>query len=169
MDLKEYIQNEFASLERIAGRVTDGLTQEELSWRPASGCNSIGLILFHVARFEDSIVQGRIMGGSPIWQTEQWYASLNVPEDEMGAHYTAEQVDAFPVPDIKSLIAYSVTVRARTMDCLKEMPSDGFDRKVQMMRGESPVAGVFALIVAHASGHLGEISYLRGMQRGMDK
>lgn len=29
-------------------------------WRPASGCNSIGLILFHMARSEDSMMQARL-------------------------------------------------------------------------------------------------------------
>jgi hypothetical protein len=31
------------------------------------------------------------------------------------------------------------------------------------------VAGVLALVISHTSQHLGEISYLRGMLRGMDK
>jgi hypothetical protein len=169
MELKEYIQAEFTSLERMPTRVTDGLTQQELAWRPASGCNSIGLILFHTAKFEDSLIQGRIQGQPLIWQTEKWYEKLNLQENEMGAHYTVEQVNAFLVPESKNLTAYCSAVRARTLECLNGMNPEGFDRKVTMMRGESTIAGVFSFVIVHTVGHLGEISYLRGIQRGMDK
>ncbi len=48
MDLKEYINMELDGVKRGIGRVLNGLTQEEIAWRPACGCNSIGLILFHI-------------------------------------------------------------------------------------------------------------------------
>ena len=170
MELKEYILSEFANLERTTTRATDGLTQQELSWRPASGCNPIGLILFHTAKFEDMIGSGRIMDRAPLWQTEKWYEKLNLPENEMGAHYTIEQVNAFPMPESKRLMEYCLAVRVRTVEYLKNMNAADFDRKVTMPRGgENTIGGVFSFIVAHTMGHLGEMSYLRGIQRGMDK
>jgi hypothetical protein len=35
--------------------------------------------------------------------------------------------------------------------------------------GEFNVAGIFSIIISHTSGHIGEIAYLRGLLRGMDK
>jgi len=56
MELKAYIKNEFDGLKRVSTRILDTLTQQEMSWRPACGCNSMGLILFHIARSEDSFI-----------------------------------------------------------------------------------------------------------------
>ncbi len=170
MELKDYIQGEFASLDRVYNRVTEGLTQPEFEWRPACGCNSIGLILFHTARFEDNFVQGRILFQPPLWQLERWFKKLDLQESEMGAHYTVEQVNAFPVPEGKNLLAYCQAVRAATIKCLKNLHPEEFDKKVTMPRGgEQTVAGIFSFVIMHTNGHLGEISYLRGLQRGMDK
>jgi uncharacterized damage-inducible protein DinB len=170
MELKEYIRLEFDGLERSTKRVLDGLTQDEVTWRPACGCNSIGLILFHTARSEDSFIQSRLKGKPEVWKTGKWSKKLNVPEDEAGAHYTAEQVNAFPVPKLEDLQEYYAAVRAQTMSYLKTMTTAGFDKKIKMPYfGEVATAAIFSLIVSHTSQHIGEISYLRGLQRGMDK
>ena len=170
MELKEYICMELEGLERGVTRVINGLTQQELMWRPACGCNSIGLILFHMARSEDSFVQARIQSKPEVWETEKWYKKLNLAENEAGAHYTVEQVNAFPVPELKDVLAYYDTVHARTMDYLKGMTPSTFDKKITLPRfGDLTVAAIFSITIGHTSQHIGEISYLRGLQRGMDK
>ena len=170
MELKEYIRMEFDGLERGLTRVMNGLTKQELEWRPSSGCNSIGLILFHMVRFEDSFVQTRIQGKAEVWETEKWFQRLNLAANEAGAHYTAEQVNAFQVPESKDLLAFYGEVRGQTKDYLNSMTPDTFDKKITLPRfGDLTVAAILSLIVAHTSQHIGEISYLRGLQRGMDK
>jgi hypothetical protein len=57
MELKDYLLIELDGLERQLKRVTDGLTHTEVCWQPDRGCNSIGLILYHMARSEDMFVQ----------------------------------------------------------------------------------------------------------------
>lgn len=170
MELKEYIHIELAGIERAVKRVTDSLTQQELMWRPSSGCNSIGLILFHVARLEDSFITTMIQSKPTIWKTEKWYEKLNLAENEEGAHYTVEQVNAFPVPKKEGLLAFYSAVQAQTKECLNNLTADALDRKVTMPRGgDVAIASLFSFIISHASGHIGEMSYLRGLQRGMDK
>lgn len=170
MELKDYIRMELDGLERGVTRVMNGLTQQELAWRPSSGCNSIGLILFHMARFEDSFVQARIQSKPEVWETEKWYQQLNLAANDAGAHYTVEQVNAFPVPESKDLLAYYSKVRGRTKDYLNSITPDTFDKKITMARfGDLAVAAIFSMMITHISQHIGEISYLRGIQRGMDK
>jgi hypothetical protein len=170
MELKDYVSVEFDGLDRNLKRVLNGLTQPELEWRPACGCNSIGLILFHVVRGEDSFVQARLQNKTEIWTTGKWHKRLNVPENEAGAHYTVEQVNCFPVPKLEDILAYYEAVRAATKEYVKQLTPASFDNKITMPHfGEITVAAMISLIVGHASGHIGEISYLRGLQRGMDK
>ena len=170
MELKEYIQNEINGLKRNSGRVLKDLKQNEFGWQPSCGCNSIGLILFHVARSEDSFL-ARMQNKPQLWETGKWYQKLNLAENEAGSHYSIDQVNAFPCPDGKDLVGYFEGVRAKTVDYLASLSSDDLGKKITItpFPGETTIASMFSLIVSHATGHFGEISYLRGIQRGLDK
>lgn len=169
MELKEFLRMEIEGLDRGLKRVTDGLTQKEIEWQPACGCNSIGLILFHVFKSEDSFVSGRSKDKKELWETGKWYTKLGMDAKEAGAHYTVDQVNAFPVPKLQKLMAYGAAVRKQTLAYLDKMKAADFDKKIKMPWGEMPLALIFSFIVSHTTGHIGEISYLRGLQRGMDK
>ena len=169
MELKEYIRAEVEGLDRGLKRVIDGLKQEEVAWRPACGCNSIGLMLFHVFKSEDSFIQSRLRDKKELWETGKWYQKLNLDVKEAGAHYTVDQVNAFTVPKLEAILEYGAAVRAQTLAYLDTMTAAGFNKKIKVPWGEMPLVMMFSMIVGHATGHFGEMSYLRGLQRGMDK
>ncbi len=169
MEVKEYIKTELDGLKGTLIKVINTLTQQELTWRPACGCNSMGLLLFHIARSEDTFMQTRLQGKPQVWESGKWYNQLKVAENELGSHYTIDQVNAFSVPDLKDILDYYDAVRAKTLDYLNSLTPEMLDKPVKLAFGEFKVGAVFALVVRHTSQHLGEISYLRGMLRGMDK
>lgn len=169
MEVKEYIRMEIEGLDRGLKRVIDGLKQEEITWRPASGCNSIGLILFHIFKSEDSFIQDRLKGKKELWETGKWYQQLNLDAKEAGAHYTVEQVDNFPVPALEAILRYGAAVRAATLAYIDTLKPADLEKKLKMPWGEMPAAMLLSITASHATGHIGEISYLRGLQRGMDK
>jgi hypothetical protein len=167
MELKDYIIVQLESSKRMLNRVLDTLKQSELGWRPACGCNSIGLIFFHVIRSEDSFIQARLQNKPEIWETGKWSDKMKLPATEAGAHYTVDQVNAFPVPELKDLMAYFEAVRQSTLDYVK---TADFDKKITLPRfGEMTVGAFMNLVTSHTSQHLGEMSYIRGIERGMDK
>jgi uncharacterized damage-inducible protein DinB len=169
MELKAYIRMELDNLKRGVERALKDLTQEEINWRPASGCNSIGLILYHVARSEDSFIHARLQNQKEVWETQNWCQKLCLPVTDGGAHYTVDQVNAFQVPPLKDILAYWDAVRANTLKYLDTLTPEQFDKNFKLPWGEIPMAGIFSLIVSHTSSHVGEMSYLRGLERGMDK
>lgn len=170
MEIKEYIKMELGGLKRGFGRALKDLTRQELMWRPACGCNSIGLILFHVARSEDSLIQATIQGKPQIWEAEKWCEKLNLSAQETGSHYTVDQVNAFPVPELNDIMAYYDAVRAQTLEYVKGAHPEEFDKKVSMPPyGDLTIGAILSVIINHSAQHIGEISYLRGLQRGMDK
>jgi len=93
MEMKDLIQTGLENVKRTLDRTLDGLTAEELKWHPKPDANSIGLILFHMIRNEDSMIH-RLQGNPQIWETEKWYQKFNKTIEDGGAHYTAEQVAA---------------------------------------------------------------------------
>jgi hypothetical protein len=170
MEVKVYIRMELDNLKRGIDRTLKDLTQQEITWRPASGCNSIGLIYYHIARSEDAFIQSRLQNQKEIWETETWCQKLCLPVTDGGAHYTVDQVNAFQVPPLKDMLAYYEAVRAKTLKYLETFTPDQFDKKITMQfLGEVPIAAIFSFIASHTSQHIGEMAYLRGLQRGMDK
>jgi hypothetical protein len=170
MELKEYILAELTGLERTLNRFTDNLTQSEVCWRPSYGCNSIGLILYHLARSEDMFVQTRLRQTTEIWEAGKYWKPLNVSKDEAGGHYTSQQVNEFPVSDLAETLKYYGAVRAETVKYIKSMQPEDFDSKIAMGGpfGEMPASMILNILVSHTNQHLGEISYLRGLQRGQE-
>lgn len=87
-----------------------------------------------------------------------------------GAHFSSpDQVNAFKVPKLSKILAYGAAVRRQTLAALNKMKPADFDKKVEMRFGPMPVAMIYSIIVGHANQHTGEMSYIRGIQRGMDK
>ena len=186
MEIKYIIKTGLDLTKRTLDRTLDGLTAEELKWQPKNDANSIGLILFHVIRTEDSMVH-RIQGKPQIWETAKWYQKFNKAIDDGGAHYTAEQVHNFVVPDMKEMMNYAAAVRKNTLEYVDSLKPEDFDRKVEMpphplqmgpdgkplppMKPpfEQVVGAMLFFSVLHIDQHAGEISYLRGLKRGMDK
>jgi uncharacterized damage-inducible protein DinB len=170
MELTTFIQDEFDRVSRATTRTVDSLSQYELMWRPGPEANSIGLILLHMARSEDIFVQARVQGKPQEWESEKWYEKLNFQAGDTGSGYTREQVAAFAVPELKDLLGYAEAVRTQTVQYLKGLTPDGFDKLINMPRlGDITIGAVFSLIAVHLAQHTGEISYLRGLQRGMNK
>jgi uncharacterized damage-inducible protein DinB len=169
MEIKGYIMMQLESLKMGTDRVLAGLSQPEIAWRPGSGCNSIGLILFHFLKGEDMFINETLQGEKLLWEAEKWYEKLNLPIAESGHNYTVDQVNCFPTPLLKDLMAYANAVRANTLSYVKNVKLEELDRKIKLPWGDFTVAGVISMTVAHAYQHIGEISYLRGLQRGLDK
>ena len=169
MEIKDYIFAELEHLNMVTGRVLDGLSHEEALWRPGSGCNSIALMLFHSARFEDMVVHTRLQDKQMLWETEGWYEKLKLPVNEMGLGYTAEKVDSFMVPDFSVLRAYSEAVRKQTIACIRSLPLEKLDNPIKLPWGESTIGSLIAAMIGHQTQHVGEMSYVRGLKRGINK
>ncbi|MGD0780689.1 MAG: DinB family protein [Dehalococcoidales bacterium] len=169
MELKEFIRGQLDGADQAIKRAIDTLTQEEIAWQPKSGCNPIGLILFHIYKVEDSFIQTNLQEKKELWETEKWYEKLDLPVTEASAHYTVEQVDAFKVPKLKAILEYSAAVHKATLAYLDTLKPADFDKQIKMRFGPLPMAVVFTILVSHAAQHTGEMSYIRGLKRGMDK
>ncbi len=174
MDTVELIKSGLENSTRGVKRTLDGMTADELKWHPRPDANSIGLILLHMARSEDNFIMSLIQGKKQVWETGGWYKKLGKTVEDAGAHYTEEQVAGFVVPDIEALQAYAGAVREQTLNYLEKMNPEKLDAKVEFPPDRHPpfqpvVGGILLMNVTHLAQHAGEISYIRGLKRGMDK
>ena len=172
MELREFVKMALDRVKQGTDRTIGELTPAELKWQPNPEGNSIGFLLYHMTRTEDRFVSANILEQPTEWISGRWAQKLGIPETDSGGFgYTAEMVAAFPVPGLPDLQAYADAVRKKTNETLDGMTSEQTDRivKVGGPFGDVPLGRLWAIIYSNITQHVGEISYLRGLQRGINK
>ena len=171
METGDFIMNALQRLQGAVKTAVKGLSHEELTWRPTAEANSIGFILWHQIRCEDSFIQGMIQQKPQVWIKDKWCQKLGMPENpaDVGYGYTVEQVAAFPVPELKDLLEYAEATRAQTVEYLKTMTPEKLDQTSQTPFGELAIGQCLIMMLSDIYQHTGQIAYLRGLQRGLNK
>ena len=167
MDAKELI---LKSLEQSQGYLTkalDGLTQEEVAWSPGPECNSIAFTLWHTARVEDFLVNRVIRREKDLYTTEGWQEKLGTPDKAY--QYSVEELQAWQTPQLENLLQYVNSVRDKTMAFLESVPSEKLSELARPDRPPDTIGSILGGVSTETALHVGQIAYLRGMQRGMDK
>ena len=172
--MKPFLQIVDAGLNEVFGdlkRTLDGLDEYELHWRPTLESNSIAWIVWHMARTEDYWINTRLCQRESIWIEQGWQERIGVYEDGTGFGQTSEQIRAMPELDVPLLMAYYQVVRKRTVEFFTdEIEEKDLARVLGFMGPElMTVAGVLGHLLAELSEHLGQVNYIRGMIRGINK
>ena len=171
MEVKDFILSVLEHQQKAQLAALEGLSHDELTWRPGDESNPIGFIFWHQVRDED-FFQAMIQQQPQVWISEKWYEKFNMSDDphEDGYGYTTEQVAAFVVPELKDLLTYAEMTRAKTVSFLTALPPDEIDRIIQTPFGEELSIGqIFSGYLNEWIQHTGQIAYLRGLQRGMEQ
>ena len=66
-------------------RALDGLSEDELRWRPTLEANAIDWMVWHMARVEDNLVNVVLQNQDPIWERDAWGKRLSIPYTGAGA------------------------------------------------------------------------------------
>ncbi len=169
METSEFIVTVLNGMQSSLDTILEGLTPTEIAWQPTKDLNSIGLILFHTARSEDFFVQEITRRNTQVWEKDEWYKRFNFPKEERGRHYKAEQVNSFVTPSLENLKSYYVAVRKENLAYIEGLTIEDFNKEVKTPRRETTVGGFLANVVNHTAQHIGEMSYLRGLQRGLNQ
>ena len=77
MALQDFIRQAFETNWEWTERYIDGLSQEEIEYRPSDQCHSIGFILWHYGRALDMWVQTRAKGGTQLYE-DGWAERLGM-------------------------------------------------------------------------------------------
>ncbi len=166
MEIKEII---LASLNESWGYLTralDDLTQEDIIWTPALHSNNLAFILWHVTRAEDFWVNRVIKRGSDIYEIEGWRERLGTPEDG-GTGYSEEQLKLWPTPKLEDLQGYAQAVREKTLTLLDSISPEELLKIPRPDYPNETVGTILAHLITEIALHVGQIDYLRGVNRGL--
>ncbi len=153
----------------ILNKSLDTLTQEELIFRPETHSNSIVFLVWHMAMVEDWLTNEILLNNEKIWIIDKYYEKFPDLKEKRGYGFSQEELDKFPNMDIEWLINYYDVVRNNTNKLLENITEKDLYLKYEFKSEE--VTGYFILgrLITELSQHLGQVSYIRGMLRGLNK
>ena len=167
MEAKELLLGSLKQSQGLLDKTLDGLTQEEFAWTPNSQCNNIAFVLWHTARVEDFFVNRVIQREKELYESEGWQEKLGTPTKAY--QFTEEELKDWPVPRMEDLRAYADRVREKTLDFLNSNPDAKLDEVPRPDKSPDSIGASMGMIVTEIALHMGQIGYLRGLQRGLDK
>ena len=145
--------------------VVEGLPAEKLVERPGPDANTIGWLLWHLARVQDHHV-AELTGSEQVWAGGDWAArvGLEPDPDNTGYGHSSEQVGQVRPEDGAAIVDYLDAVQARTVTFLAGLSDGDLDRIVDR-RWDPPVTmGVRLVSIADDSlQHVGQAAYVKGL------
>ena len=153
----------------ILKRSLDSLTEEEIIWKPNPHSNNIIFLIWHMALVEDNLINKVLLGKERVWITENYYKDFPELRNETGFAFNQEKLDQFPIVDIDWLMNYHNILREGTIKFITNIEDE--DLSLDYTFGIRQVKGYFVIgrLMTELSQHLGQVSYIRGMIRGLDK
>jgi len=151
-------------------KALDGLTPDERRFQPSVEANHIDFVVWHMARVEDDWIQRFASRTDTIWQRDHWHEKLGLSKTCSGFGYTVEQVTTMPLFDFDTLMTYYKTIRQTTFQYLDDLTQEDINKCPQPKRRPGYTIGrMFSHIIVEESQHVGQVAYLRGLHRGINK
>jgi len=165
MNVSELLIELYDRIVPLAEQAVTGLGTEELVDAPA-GSNSIGWLIWHLARVQDDHV-GDIMGAEQIWVSGDWGQRFGLASDaaNVGWGHGPEDVAAVKPESAAALLEYLIAVAERTRSWLADLVPADLDRVIDHYQGEPISMGVRLVSVADDGlQHVGQANYIRGRE-----
>ena len=170
MDFRDVVKLGLAEYMEDLQKALEGLTPEERRFQPGPESHHIDYTVWHMARVEDSWMNRGIRREPQVWNRDGWDEKLGLPERDNGFGYTAEQVANFPKFDLDGLMSYYSAVRTDALKLIDSLNSEDLERVPNPERNpDHTIAKILSHVMIEEAQHVGQIAYLRGLQRGMGK
>ena len=165
MDVAALLVDAFTRVDQAVRRAVDGLTPDQLAFRPDGGANSIAWLIWHLARVQDDHLAD-VMGTEQVWTSRGWVQRFALPLEpsDTGYGHTADEVGAVRVESAGLLIGYCTAVHQETVRYVGGLGDDDLDRIVDYAWDPPVSLGVrLVSVITDDLEHAGQAAYLRGL------
>jgi uncharacterized damage-inducible protein DinB len=165
MNTAELLKDGFERVRESVAQVADGLSAEEVAYRPGGTGNSIAWLLWHLARVQDDHVAG-VAGSEQVYTEQGWAKRFNLPFEDSAIGYgqSSAEVSQVRVESAQLLVDYYEAVHARTLEYVSGLGDADLDRVVDPNWNPPVTLGVRLISVLNDdTQHVGQAAYVRGI------
>ncbi len=165
MNSTEVLTEAFGRLPELVHGAVKGLSPDQLRRAPADGANTVGWLVWHLTRVQDSHV-AELLDAEQIYLSGGWAAKFGLEPDpsDTGSGHSAAQVAAVAPVSWHVLVDYYGAVHARTIDHLAGLTDADLDRVVDENWDPPVTLGVrLVSVYDDDTQHVGQAAYVRGL------
>ena len=154
----------FERIEQSGLSAIEDLDEAQLAHRPAPDANSIGWLVWHLARVQDDHVAD-VAGREQVWTAQGYAERFGLPFDVDATGYgqTSEEVGRVRV-SAELLASYLSAVHAQTVAYVEGVGGEDLDRVVDTHWDPPVTLGVRLVSVVNDDlQHVGQAAYVRGL------
>ena len=165
MDAKDILLDGFGRLPDEIDGALRGLGADQLRWAPAPGANTIGWLIWHLTRVQDSHL-AELLDAEQIYVTGDWGPKFGLKSDPSDTGYgdAAGQISRVEPRSAQVLLDYYQAVHERTVGYVSGLSDADLDEVVDD-RWDPPVTRGVRLVsvIDDDTQHAGQAAYLRGL------
>ncbi|GAA2135487.1 mycothiol transferase [Glycomyces algeriensis] len=165
MEVNGVFADAFSRVQEEVHAVLHDLSQEDLDARPRPGANSIGWLVWHIARIQDDHVADAA-GREQTWIADGWHArfGLELEPRDVGYGHSREQAERVTGVKATELRAYYDAVHEATLGYVETLSAADLDRVVDKRWDPEVTLGVrLVSVVNDNQQHTGQAAYVRGL------
>lgn len=163
MTSPDLLTDAFDRVQDAVHSAVDGLSPEQLRYRPDKGANSIAWLVWHLTRIQDDHIAG-VAGHEQVWTAADWAAKFELPFKESATGYGHGPDEVAAVQASAELLAdYYDAVHERTLEYVAGLTEEDLARVVDEY-WDPPVTLAVRLVsvIADDLQHAGQAAFLRG-------
>jgi len=165
--MQDLLRRSLKSMHSLLDKAVEGMTAEQLNFRPSEGGVSGFFSLWHYVRTEDNIVNFVVQRKPTVWLEGGYDALFGLPRTSQGTGMTEDEANAVTIGDVAKWHEYQERTWRATDDYLGSMSPEEFDTRRVTIKplGEMTLwDGLYGICLSHGYRHVGEIEYVRGVQ-----
>ena len=144
-------------------RAGEGLGPEELAVRLDPDANSIGWLLWHLARVQDDHVSD-VAGREQLWTSDGWDARFDLPVGGIGYGHSSAEVGAVRGFGAGLVLGYYDAVHERSVELIRGLQDEDLDRVVDESWDPPVTLGVrLVSVLDDCLEHAGQAAFVRGV------
>lgn len=167
MNSRQILLEGFGRIPDLVKGAVDGLSADELAFRPNGSGNSIAWLVWHISRVEDDHIADAA-GMKQLWTSEGWADKFALPLDaaDTGYGHSSEEVSSVKVDSATLLADYYNAVNARTIEYVRGFSDADLARVIDDSWDPPVTLGVRLVSVTQdCVQHAGQAAYVRGLLR----
>jgi len=158
----------FGRIPPLVSDASEGLDADQLVERPVDDANTIGWLLWHLARVQDDHIAD-ILGEEQTWVGGDWASRFGLEPDPSNTGYghSADEVLSVRPDGPAAITGYLDAVQQRTETMLRSIAPEDLDRVIDDNWDPPVTLGVRLVSIADDSlQHVGQAAYVKSLAAG---
>jgi hypothetical protein len=164
MQLNDVLTDAFGRIREVVHGTVEGLSDDDLAFRPNDAANSIAWLVWHLTRIQDDHLAGAL-NAEQVWIRDGWAGKFKLPIDDSDTGYGHSPDEVASVrASAKLLLDYYDAVHGQTAEYIKKLAPEDYDAIVDN-RWRPPVTTAVRLVsvISDDLQHAGQATYIRGL------